>query len=470
MTSTASRRGRTHLAYAAGCGCGGATIHVMSDPTTDAGPPFGSWPGGITGMDSEWILRAGSVMELGTGLHHLAVMADRYVADHDKLPAADIADTSFSARAVAPDLRERLTRKLGEFTDTYKDRIQAELDQLDADSLPEQVTDPFQWMATQLSGPMRDSPDDARAVLAEMPVDNVALMTYLMQYGQALDRRPLLPKMRRALLITSVASAETMLVGVLRRLQYDRGGAARWGPMWDSPELDKEVRRLTRGSIDDWVPRVLTDLGVDLPAASCDWDAVREIWARRHVLVHNAGLADKKYVDRITGAIEGTMLEADGEYVRNAIDLLCGLLLGVILRTWTALPGRSTFAVQFADVYAVTADSEHRWPLAENLHMLAAQLESDHEHAATNQVNAWLARTHWRGPDSVLADAAQWATDDLPRRFSLARTVLLGQRDAAIAMLPQLLGTGEITTNNLREWPLFASLRDIPAFERLVTD
>jgi hypothetical protein len=369
---------------------------------------------------------------------------------------------------VAPELRERLVQQLGEFTATCKRRIEDELNQVNEDSLTAGLTDPFEWLTAQLMGPVRESLKDAPAALAGLPLDSVALTTYLMQYGQALDRRPLLPTMRRALLITAVASAETTFTGVLRRLLYDRGGASRCGTMFSSPQLEKEIRRRTRGSIEEWTARVQADFGLDLPAASSDWDAVREVWARRNVLVHNAGIADKMYLDRVAGAAMGTILDVDDEYLRTAIDLLCGFLLGTIFTAWVALPGRSAYVAQLAHVYATTAEAERRWPLAENLHMVVARVDADQEAAATSQVNAWLARTRWRGPNSVLADVEQWITDGLPRRFTLARIILLGQRDAAVAMLPDLLEQGEITPDHLRDWPLFASLRDMPAFQRFL--
>src|SRR5260370_23550048 len=238
----------------------------------------------MTGTDGELLLRAASVMELGTGLHPLAVMAERYVADPDRLSPEGIADDSLSAQAVQADVRERLARQLGEFTDVYKQRVQDRLDQLDPSDIAAQTSDPFELMAGLLHGPMRATLEDARAVLGELPADDAGLLSYLMQYTQAVDRKPLLPTMQRALLITEVASAETMLIGVLRRILYDRDGAARWGPLWDTPELDKEIGRRTRGSIEDWVPNELTALGVDLPAAWCDWPTVTEVWARRNVL------------------------------------------------------------------------------------------------------------------------------------------------------------------------------------------
>jgi len=424
----------------------------------------------MTGTDAELLLRAGSVMELGTGLHHLAVMAERYVADHDRLAPAGIADGSLSAQAVQADVRERLARQLGEFTDTYKRRVQDGLDQLDLDDIAAKTSDPFELMAGLLRGPMQATIEDARAVLGELPAGDAALLSYLMQYSQAVDRKPLLPTMRRALLITAVASAETMLTGVLRRMLYDRDGAARWGPLWDTPELDREIGRRTRGSIEDWVPREFTALGVDVPAAWCDWPVAVEVWARRNVLVHHAGLADEKYARRVPAAAQGSVLEVDGEYLRTAIDVLCGLLLGVILVTWAGQPGRSSFVTQLAEVYAASAAAERRWPLAESLYTVSARVEVEREHAATSQVNAWLARIQHRGPESVQADVTNWQVDGLPRRFTLARMILLGNADGSIAMLSELVSNGELTEDNLRDWPLFDVLRDNPAFQQVLAE
>jgi hypothetical protein len=84
-------------------------------------------------------------------------------------------------------------------------------------------------------------------------------------------------------------------------------------------------------------------------------------------------------------------------------------------------------------------------------------------------VNAWLARTQWRGPDSVLDAVRQWQTDDLPPRFRLARTILLNEREAAISMLPDALRREDVTRDNLRTWPLFDRLRGMPDFDRLMT-
>jgi len=152
-----------------------------------AGETGRTWPwlGGMTGTDGELLLRSGSVLELGTGLRQLSVMAERYVAEHDGLPAAEIADRSLSAAAVPADLREHAIQKLCGLNDLYRQRVQAHLYQLDPASLAGEVTDPLQWMAAQTAGLMETSMPEARAALEDLPADSAGLVSYLMQYSMA---------------------------------------------------------------------------------------------------------------------------------------------------------------------------------------------------------------------------------------------------------------------------------------------
>jgi hypothetical protein len=142
------------------------------------------------------------------------------------------------------------------------------------------------------------------------------------------------------------------------------------------------MRTLTRGSIHDWVPRIAAELDADLPAAAGDWAAVTEIWARRHVLVHNGGLADQKYAERVPGAASSVLLDVDGEYLRTSIDRLSGLVLGTIFQTWARQPSRERFILQLAGLHALAAEAGLQQALAENLHHFAAHFDDDREAAA----------------------------------------------------------------------------------------
>lgn len=395
-------------------------IYVMSAGGDDAGTASRSRSNGTTGTNGELLLLADSIMDLANWLQQLAAMAERGVSDTDTMPAVDIGG---------------------------------------------QLVEPFEWFASELAGPVTNGVGGVSGVVADLLAENVALASYLMQYSQTAKSAPPLSVMRRALLISAVAGAETMLIRVLRRIQHDREDATLLSPLREVPKLDAVVCRPTRVSIEDWAPKLDHDLGVDLRAAVCDWLAVTEVWERTNVLVHSRGLADKKYVERVPAAVLGALLEVDGRYLREAIDLLCGFVLGFTLKTWAVCSGHRNLVIEIATLYAGTAESELRWPLAESLHALLAQLEEDPIQAAASQVSTWLAHIHWRGLHSVLAEVTAWPVAELPPRFTLAKTILLGRRDEAVAMLPSLIDQGEITRDNLQCWPLFELLRGETEFQ-----
>jgi hypothetical protein len=143
------------------------------------------------------------------------------------------------------------------------------------------------------------------------------------------------------------------------RLVFSRDGSS-----WDLPAHDDAVSELMKGGIEKWEQNLRDHgFGLDLPAASCDWPSVKEIWARRHVLVHNGGLADERYLRRVPGATRGAMLDVDDGYLRTAIDLLCGFVLGVIVLAWDSLsPGNRAEVLRLSCAYAASADGEQRWP------------------------------------------------------------------------------------------------------------
>jgi hypothetical protein len=363
--------------------------------TTDE--PAWRQPGDWTGADGEFNMRADAVMDLGTGLHQLATLAERHVAELDQLSAVEVAAQSLSAQQVPSKLRETVSDKFTSVTATWQHQVQDHLARLDPNAIAE-VCDPFAWVLGELAPLLGQGLDTARAAFADFPVRDLKIFPYMMQLGLATARRPRLPSIRRALLITAVASAESTVRGVLHRLVFERDGGS-----WDLPAPDLAASKLMEGGLEKWEEN-LRKSGFDLHLAdaTCDWPTTREIWARRHVLVHNAGLADAKYARRVPGATVGVMLEVDDAYLRNAIDLVCGFIMGVIIMAWDKLsPANRVYVVYLACSYAAAAQSEQRWPLAETLHMLAAQRDDDPLDGAVDQVNSWLARAQWRGPESV---------------------------------------------------------------------
>ena len=99
-----------------------------------------------------------------------------------------------------------------------------------------------------------------------------------------------------------------------------------------------------------------------------------------------------------------------------------------------------------------------RWEQAELLGKLQERLIADPEDKATARVNRWLATDMGRGPEAIRVEVEAWNVTSLPRESTLARLVLLREDEQAVALLRELLGTGDITQTAVDTWPLFDRL------------
>ena len=211
-------------------------IISLSFMNTEIGDEEPSWFRliGWTGADGELFLRADSAMDLGTGLHELAALADHHVTELDNLSAVEAAAHSRSAQTLPPELRDTASQIFLRLTQGFQQLMQGQLDALDPGALTD-VTDPFEWVLTQLSGYFTQGIQTAQRAFSGLPAHDPEVFRYLMQLGLASERRSRLASIRRALLTTAVASAESSIRGVLHRLVFHREGGS-----WDLPRTTRQ--------------------------------------------------------------------------------------------------------------------------------------------------------------------------------------------------------------------------------------
>jgi len=118
----------------------------------------------------------------------------------------------------------------------------------------------------------------------------------------------------------------------------------------------------------------------------------------------------------------------------------------------TLLTPRGPFAVQ--DLNA------QRWWLAEGTARAALALAQTSSTRAIAQVNLWLAQPGRLGLDVMRAEVEVWDGEAIERTFGLARLVLLGEDEADVKKIIELVAAGVLSREDPARWPLFARLRD----------
>jgi hypothetical protein len=83
-------------------------------------------------------------------------------------------------------------------------------------------------------------------------------------------------------------------------------------------------------------------------------------------------------------------------------------------------------------------------------------------------IGSW--KSDWRAwptsPVPASTEVRRWDTTDLSPIFLLAKLVLLQDDGAALAMIGDLLASGDLARTELATWPLFAGLRSQGLLDR----
>jgi len=194
---------------------------------------------------------------------------------------------------------------------------------------------------------------------------------------------------------------------------------------------DQSVSRFLRGSPEDWSRKLRAWSRFDPSELGGCWETVQEAVARRHVLVHNAGVADAKYVDsmrasRFSGASEGDTLSCPLDYTARVLRDGHVLGVGFALR-WARFLGVDSPLTMLPDliVYIYKLEEAGDWESALVLARLAiggsSSAEEDEAKSDLLRVNWWLCRQHLG--ETVDDEARAWSPVD-PEMIA-ARAALL---------------------------------------------
>lgn len=234
--------------------------------------------------------------------------------------------------------------------------------------------------------------------------------------------------------------------------------------------LSRRVGDLMYGGLDDWSKWFAGHGKIDLPELAIDWEGVREIFQRRHLVTHSGGLVSSGYLARVKLSNPpplGSRLLVDEAYLESALDQLDALGTGLAVSAWSIwYPGqKNNYA---AALLRRTYETMllNRWPVTEKL--AAMNIECDEELRHAIRCNGWLSLAERVGYDAVSEAVAKWDVSALAGRFKLVRLVLLQDLDAALALVPTLLTSAELLPGELREWPILRTLRAHPGYEDLV--
>ena len=239
--------------------------------------------------------------------------------------------------------------------------------------------------------------------------------------------------------------------------------------------IERRVDSFMRKGLDDWSRWTEQTLGASFSDLCIDLDAVREIFQRRHLIVHAGGIVNRMYLER--APLEGdppqlgTQLSVSGEYVTRALDefeVLGDLLLFTAWTKWTDGDDRQVAHGEFEE-RILELMASHRWEIVRRLCGRGSELRLPASGELVFLVNQWIAVRRLGEFDGDHRKAVEgWDTSALALPFVLAKAILLDEDERAFELLELALMSEEIDLRAAETWPLFEELRKDPRFLKIL--
>jgi hypothetical protein len=314
--------------------------------------------------------------------------------------------------------------------------------------------------------------------------DEFALASFLDSYTRAMTGPSRVTIVHNSFLVMAVSAFEVLVSGLVARHfiafpgaldpdknEFSLDDVQGFKTQEDALDLliSRRVSALMYGGLDDWSKWFAGRGNINLPELAIDWEVVREIFQRRHIVTHSGGLVSSEYLAKVKltdPPALGSRLIVDEDYLQAAFDQLDALGTGLGVRawgTWSPEQRNSSAAALLRRTYQTMLLG--RWRVTEQLAEMSIQCDEELRHSI--RCNGWLSVAERAGYEAIKTSVAQWDVSALAGRFKLVRLVLMQDLDAALASVPGLLAAEELRKGELREWPILRTLREHPGYEAL---
>ena len=223
----------------------------------------------------------------------------------------------------------------------------------------------------------------------------------------------------------------------------------------------REVDALMRQSYTEWF-KLFESHGFKFDNCQEALEALKEIYARRNILVHNAGTVNEIYLKNVpnSSAKKGERLYATNTYLKSAFQTIRIIIFTIMLEA-------VRFVKEDKDEYLYSIFEIAFELLKDKQHVLCKHIFNNlknHKDATDDtrklsQINYWLSVKGAEGAKAILDEVRVFDTSALNRRFHLAKLVLLEEYSKATNLISDMYNKDEIGVSALREWPLFEDYR-----------
>lgn len=238
--------------------------------------------------------------------------------------------------------------------------------------------------------------------------------------------------------------------------------------------IDNSIDSTLRDQVNKWIETIKAAYNLRTAYLDNSTSTLREIFARRNVIVHNGGVANRRYISQLEGSPEtliGRRLNVGPDYLATALDRLevSFVLLGA--QCWDkAIRDDKEAIAELLNQIAYRALLASRWEVARTLSKFAASDESVSESTRIiARFNYWQACKWLDEFEDIRAEIELLDGNAYRDRFKLGWFALLDRQNEFFETLSAALASGEIAPWEANEWPIFRELRKLPRFQEVLS-
>lgn len=311
---------------------------------------------------------------------------------------------------------------------------------------------------------------------------------FIMSLHEVLQRPPRLPIFLQSTTVSAVSNFEVLFSGLIKQYysatpqaleaasrekekEFSLRELKEMGSLDDAIDIaiGRRVDELMFGSFSDWRRFCLDKMNLKFEDYAIDWSFLQEVFQRRHVIVHNGGFASRRYLRNVApeysaGVKEGDPLQVNQAYAaRAASELLTfGFLLAMAIGMKFDKGGSEGFLSRL-HTFNYRNLIKGRYEVVEKCSVHGERISASMDDQLVFRVNKWIAGQRL-SKSSVRSEVEAWDVRALSPRYRLARHCLLGEHVEAMQILESLYLAGEVSFEDVIEWPLLEPLRGTEAY------
>jgi hypothetical protein len=230
--------------------------------------------------------------------------------------------------------------------------------------------------------------------------------------------------------------------------------------------IDIEVTNLMYKSVSDWLEYLKKNLKLKMEYVTEKLPQLKEIIARRNIIVHNNGIVNNIYLNQIVGSDvkKGDVLTVSREYIDTAINLVETIGIAIIIEIWLKECRKNSNDLD--KIYSTIYDeylSNERWAEAKIFYgiCLSSNKMQDAD-ILLCKINRWQCYKWLNEYDKVKAEIDGLDSSALKDRYRLG---ILALQDKYNEFFELYETQSDIGDDELETWPLFTNIRNTDEYK-----